>query len=111
MVRANHIGVDNDLFHIRARWDFVHYVKQHIFDDAAQSARAGALFKRAFGGSVESIVGEDQFYAVKLQELLILLDDSIFRLGQDTYQAHLYPGCPTIPPPAGDPQTPGSVHI
>src|SRR5713226_311876 len=89
MVRANHIGVDNDLFHIRARWDFIHYVKQHIFNDAAQSARAGALFKRAFGGSVECIVGEDQFYAVKLQELLILLDDSIFWLSQDTYQGIL----------------------
>src|SRR6266851_1979366 len=89
MVRANHIGVDNDLFHIRARWDFIHYVKQHIFNDAAQSARAGALFKRTFGGSVESIVGEDQFYAVKLQELLILLDDSIFGLSQDTYQGIL----------------------
>src|ERR1700730_9030954 len=86
-MRSNHIGVDNDLFHIRARCDFVHYVEQHIFNDAAQSARAGALFERPLGGSVESIIGEDQFYTVKLQELLVLLDDGMFRLGQNAYQS------------------------
>src|ERR1700694_2021391 len=35
IVRGNYIRVDNDLFHVGARWDFVHHIQQDIFNDAA----------------------------------------------------------------------------
>ena len=77
------IAVNDDFFHIGARWNFIHHVEKHIFDDAAQSSRACALFQRTFSSGVEGVGGEDQFNAVKLQELLLLFNDRVLWLCQD----------------------------
>src|SRR2546422_2035838 len=62
----NHIAVDNDFLHIRARWDFVHYFEQYILDDTAQPSRSRALLQRAIGCRVKGVLGKYQFNPVKL---------------------------------------------
>ncbi len=63
---SNHIAVDNDFFHIRTRWDFVHHIEKDILNDTAQSSRPGALFQGPFSSRVKGIIGKDQLDAVKL---------------------------------------------
>src|SRR5450755_85805 len=77
VTRRYHIAVNDDLFDIRARWDIVHNIEQDIFNNGAQSSRARALLQRAFRRRFERIIGKDEFYAIELEYLLVLLDNSV----------------------------------
>ena len=63
-----------------------HRVEQDAFDDRAQAARAGLALDRLLGDRDQRIVGEGQLDILQLEQLLILLDQRVLRLGQDLHQ-------------------------
>ena len=52
----------------------------------AQAAGAGLALLGLAGGRLQRLVGEDQLDVVQREELLVLLDDGVLRLGQDPHQ-------------------------
>ena len=65
---------------------FVHDVEECLFEDRAQSARAGLLPDGLFGGGFESVVGKDQFEFVYGEQGLVLLDEGVPWLGENAHE-------------------------
>ena len=84
----NDIGVDDHLFHILHAGKFIHQIKQDAFQDGAKAARAGFALDRLAGDGFERVIGEFQARAFHLEQFGILLDQRIFRLGQNRNQRH-----------------------
>jgi hypothetical protein len=61
----------------------VHDVEQHLFEDGPQAAGAGAPQQRLVGDGLEGVVGELELDVLELEELLVLLDQGVLRLGED----------------------------
>ena len=83
---VDHVGVDDALADVVQRGDLVHHVEQHFLDRRAQAAGAGLALLGLLGGRLQRVVGEDQLDVVQREELLVLLDDRVPRLGQDPDQ-------------------------
>src|SRR5579863_3401260 len=60
-----------------------HAVEQDILDNRLESAGAGAARKRAFGDGAQCTLVEHQFDVIEREELLVLLDECVLRLGED----------------------------
>lgn len=69
------------------RWNLEHGVAHDILDDGAQTAGTEFELYCLIDDEVEGIIGERQFNLVHLEELLILADDGILRLNEDTAQS------------------------
>ncbi len=61
----------------------VHYVEQHLLDDRAQGARAGPRLHSPLHDGVESVGGKLQLHMIQGEQLLVLLDHGVARLGED----------------------------
>ena len=77
---------DDDLGDVLAAGDVVHDVEQHLFEDRAQAAGAGAAQQREVGDRLDGVRGELQLDAVELEQLVELLDQRVARLDQDPDQ-------------------------
>src|SRR5690349_12834433 len=74
---------DDDLRDVAPRRDVVHHVEEDLLDDRAQAACSGAALERRLGDRVDRVVGELELDAVEVEELLVLLDEGVARLGED----------------------------
>jgi hypothetical protein len=61
----------------------VHEVEHEFFADGAECSGAGVTFEGFFGNGVECVWGELEFGAFHAEELLVLLDEGVLRLGED----------------------------
>ena len=64
----------------------VHHVEEHLLDDRAQAAGAGAAHHGLVGDRLDGVGGELELDAVELEELLVLLDQRVAGLGEDLDQ-------------------------
>ena len=55
-----------------------------IFEDAAETARAGFAFHGELSDSEESIIGELEVDAIDFEHFSVLFDEAIFRFGEDS---------------------------
>src|SRR6478609_5251148 len=74
---------DDHLGDVAPRRDVVHHVEEELLDDRAQAAGAGAALEGRLGDRVDGVVGELELDAVEVEELLVLLDERVARLGED----------------------------
>src|SRR3954453_20031455 len=82
-VLEHDLAGDDDLRDVLARRDVVHDGEQHLFEDRAQTTRAGAAKDRLVGDRLERVRRELQLDTVELEELLVLPDERVLRLGED----------------------------
>src|ERR1019366_475977 len=68
---------------VRATRHLEHAVEQDVLDDRLESACPGAASERALGDGAKRTLMEDQFDIVEREELLVLLDERVLRLGED----------------------------
>ncbi len=64
----------------------VHDVQHHFFENSAKSTCADTLGECLVGDEVQRFVGELQVAVLHLEQSLVLLDQSILRLGHHAYQ-------------------------
>ena len=74
------------LFRVLAARQLEHAVHHHRLADRAQAARAETVFDRLVDDVVERVVVERQRDAVHFEQLDVLADDSVFRLGENRAQ-------------------------
>src|SRR6478736_6187362 len=74
---------DDHLGDVAPRRHVVHHVEEDLLDDRAQAAGAGATLEGRLGDRVDGVVGELELDAVEVEELLVLLDERVARLGED----------------------------
>src|SRR3954447_8581196 len=77
---------DDDLRDVLTRRDVVHDREKHLFEDGAQSTRAGAAKDGLVGNSLERVARELELDVVELEQLLVLTDERVLRLGEDPDQ-------------------------
>src|SRR6266511_3535905 len=78
--------VDHALGDVLPGGELVHDVEEHLLQDGPQSPRAGASKHALIGDRLQSVVAEFQLDPVELEELLVLLDERVLRLGEDIDQ-------------------------
>ena len=66
--------------------EVVHQLQHEVFQNHAQAARANFAVHGQLGDGFERVVGEAQAHIFEFEEALILLEKSIFRLGQNFNQ-------------------------
>ena len=69
--------------------DFKHHVEHGVFDDAFEASGAGLALDCFFGDGAESGFFEDEFHVVHGEELFVLLDGRVLRLGEDAQEVVL----------------------
>src|SRR6478736_6076141 len=74
---------DDHLGDVAPRRHVVHHVEEDLLDDRAQAAGAGATLEGRLGDRVDGVVGELELDTVEVEELLVLLDERVARLGED----------------------------
>ena len=75
----------------------VHDAEQHLFEDGAQPAGAGAPQQRLIGDGLERVVGELELDVLELEELLVLLHQRVLRLDEDLGRAPRWSRLTTAP--------------
>src|SRR5258707_12088104 len=80
------IAIDHHLLDVRTGGNLEHDIEEHFLDNRAQATSPCLLFERIIGGGFQGIRRKDELGAIQVQQLLILLDDRILRLGQDADQ-------------------------
>src|SRR5215468_870244 len=83
---VNDVLVDEDLANVRLRRDLVHDVEHRRLEDRAQAAGAALVAERVLRDLLQRALGELHLDAVHLEELLVLLDEGVLRLGEDVDQ-------------------------
>src|SRR6266702_3369669 len=74
---------DHDLFDAFQSRQVEHGLEQNAFENGTQAARAGLALDRLAGDRAKSFVGEGQFDVLHLEQPLILLHQSVLRIGQN----------------------------
>src|SRR5438309_297007 len=78
---------DDHLLHVPTAGDLIHDIQHDLFDNRAESARAGLALERLPCDGGQGVLGEDQIdIAIQLKEALILFDQGVLRLDQDPDQ-------------------------
>ena len=78
--------VDDDLADVGTAGQVVHRVEQHLFEDGAQAAGAGAAQDRLIGDRLQAVRGELEFDVFEAEHLLVLLDQAVLRLDEDLHE-------------------------
>src|SRR5580698_672312 len=86
LLRHHHFLGDQKLADLFERRQIVHQVQHQIFEDHAQAAGPDLTFHRQLRDRFERVVAKLQSNIFKLEQLLVLPDDGVFRLGQDLHQ-------------------------
>src|SRR6202035_3807937 len=79
----------------------VHHFQHEVFEDHAQAPSTNFALERQLGNGVESVVGKAEAHVFKFEEALILLEQRVLGLGQDSNKRGLI----EIVHHAGDGQT------
>lgn len=79
----NRIACDYYFFDCLVAGDFVHYVQHNLFQNRAESPRAGFERNGFFRDRRKRAVVKHEIHSVEFQHFLILFDKGVFRLGQD----------------------------
>src|SRR5271165_5733303 len=87
--RAHHLRGDDKIAHLALHGQVIHQLQHEVFENHAQAARADFALKSQLRDSFESVVSEAQFHVFKLKETLVLLEQSVFRLGENLHQSAL----------------------
>src|SRR6266853_2045046 len=74
--------VHHDFAHILHRRKIEHEVKQHLFQDRTQAPGTRLARERSFGNRLQRLRPHFQIHSLHAEQLLILLDESVLRLGQ-----------------------------
>ena len=80
------LAIDSHRLDILARGDLKHHVEHHFFENRAESASPGATADSLLGKGAKSIARDAQFHVVHGELLAVLLDESVFRLGENRHQ-------------------------
>src|SRR6266849_3785576 len=78
----NGVLVHHYFAHILHRRKIEHEVKQHLFQDRTQAPGPGLSRQGFFGDCLQRLRAHFQIHSLHAEELLILLDESVLRLGQ-----------------------------
>src|SRR3546814_18588416 len=90
-----HILVEYDVIDAVERRQVEHGVEQYAFQYRTKPARAGLALDRAARDRRKRILGKAQLHALHVEQLLILLDQRVLRLGEDLDERRLvqvFPG-------------------
>src|ERR1700736_866980 len=79
----DHFARDHDLFNAFQARKIEHCLEQDAFENRAQAPRAGLALDRLAGDRAESLIGERQLDVLHLEQPLILLHQSVLRIGQN----------------------------
>src|SRR6266403_1015879 len=85
-VGGDHLLVDHHLAHVVQRRQLVHRVEQDLLQDRAQAPRAGLARESALGDRPQGRRAYFQLDAFHQEQPLVLLDERVFRLGEDLDQ-------------------------
>ena len=82
-----HYGIADDYFRdsLDARY-LVHHLEHHTLDHRAQPAGTCLAVQSLLGDGANGFVGERELDLFELEELLVLLDQRVPRLGEDVYE-------------------------
>src|ERR1700693_1453774 len=80
---------DQATLDVRTGRDLEHRVEQRLFDDRLQSARTCASKPRQLRDRIERSFLEHELHVVQREELLVLLDQRVLRLGEDAHDVLL----------------------
>src|SRR5439155_2666037 len=78
--------VDDAFDDVGAGRQVVHHLEEHLLEDRAQAASAGAALQRLVGDGVERVVAEHEVDVVEVEELLVLLHQRVLRLDENAHQ-------------------------
>lgn len=78
--------LDDDFLDRRVRGDLVHGLEEYSFDNHPQGPCAGACLFGLLCHCLEGIFGEGELDVLLIEELGILLDDGVFRGGENLHQ-------------------------
>src|SRR3546814_2499546 len=84
-----HILVEYDVIDAVERRQVEHGVEQYAFQYRTKPARAGLALDRAARDRRKRILGKAQLHALHVEQLLILLDKRVLRLGEDLDERRL----------------------
>ena len=82
----DHFGGDLEFFDFLIAGKVIHQVEHQLFEDHAQAARADFAMQGFLGDGLRCVVCEKQVNALIFKEFLILLEDSVARLGENLNQ-------------------------
>src|SRR5437588_2413543 len=85
-VGGDHLLVDHHLAHVLQRRQLVHRVEQDLLQDRAQAPRAGLARESALGDRPKGRRAHFELDAFHQEQPLVLLDERVFRLGEDLDQ-------------------------
>src|SRR5712664_1049333 len=74
--------VHHDFAHILHRRKIEHEVEQHLFQDGTQAPGPGLSRQRLRGDRLQRLRPHLQIHSLHAEELLVLLDESVLRLGE-----------------------------
>src|SRR5438093_6853049 len=74
--------VHHDFAHVLHRRQIEHQIEQHLFQDRTQAPGAGLSRQGFFGDCLQRLRAHFQIHSLHAEQLLILLDESVLRLGQ-----------------------------
>lgn len=80
---------DDDLARLVRLRDVVHDVEHDVLDDALEGAGAGLALDGLLGDGAQRVLSELELDVVHGEQLLVLLDWGVLRLGQDAQQGVL----------------------
>ena len=83
---AHHIRGNDKIANLTLHGQVVHQLQHEVFENHAQAARADFSLKSQLGDGFESFVGKAQADIFKFKEALVLLEKSVFGLGQNLHE-------------------------
>src|SRR5262245_26518323 len=83
---ANHVGSDDKIANLALHGQVVHQLQHEVFENHAQAARADLALKSQLGDGLEGFVSKAQANIFEFKEPLILLEQGVFRLGQNLHE-------------------------
>src|SRR5713226_5945107 len=86
---AHHVRGDDEVAHFALHGQVVHEFQHEVFENHAQAARANLALKSQLRDGLESVVGEAQADVFEFEEALILLEERVFRFGEDAHERAL----------------------
>src|SRR5579863_3597152 len=86
---TNHLGGNDEIAQPLLHWQVIHQLQHEVFEDHTQAARANFALKSQLRDGFESVVGEPEAHIFEFEEALVLLEQGVFRLGENLYQGAL----------------------
>src|SRR6266853_668993 len=89
LASAHHVRTNHKVAHFALHGQVVHQFQHEVFENHAQAARANLALKSQLGNGLESIVSEAEADIFEFEEALVLLQESVLGLGENTYESIL----------------------